>query len=127
MKRIGLAILMLGMVVSARAALKTEVIEYKDGKTVLEGYLAYDDAIKGPRPGVLVAHEWMGHGPYVRHRAEQLAQMGYTAFALDIYGKGVHAKDHAEAAKLSGMYKADRQLMRQRAMAGLNVLKNRPE
>lgn len=109
-----------------KAAVVTKEIEYKDGKTVLLGFLAYDDASVGPRPGVLVAHEWKGHGEYARGRARQLAEAGYVAFALDMYGKGVFAKDHEEAAKLSGIYFGDRQLMRRRALAGLNVLLKQP-
>ncbi len=107
----------------ARAEVKTEVVEYRHGDVVLEGYLAYDDAIPGKRPGVLVVHEWMGHNPYVRKRAEQLAGLGYVAFALDMYGKGVRAKDAKEAAALAGKYKGDRPLMRARAGAGLDVLR----
>ncbi len=107
----------------ADAALQTKTITYHHGETALEGYLAYDDAIAGPRPGVLVVHEWMGLGPYAKRRAEQLAQLGYIAFAVDMYGKGVRAKDHTEAATLSGVYKKDRQLMRDRINAALVVLK----
>jgi dienelactone hydrolase len=108
---------------TARAAVKTEVIVYKQGETVLEGYLAYDDALPGKRPGVLVAHEWWGHNAYARKRAEQLAGLGYVAFALDIYGKGVNAKDAQEAAKLATVYKNDRALLRARATAALDVLR----
>ena len=112
---------------TAPAEMKTEVVEYRHGDVVLEGYLAYDDSFQGKRPGVLVAHEWNGHTPYVRKRAEQLARLGYVAFALDMYGKGVRAKDAKEAAALAGIYKGDRKLMRARAAAGLDVLRNRPE
>jgi dienelactone hydrolase len=111
----------------ARAEVKTEVVEYRHGDVVLEGYLAYDDAFQGKRPGVLVVHEWLGHTPYVRKRAEQLARLGYVAFASDIYGKGVLAKDAKEAAALAGIYLGDRKLLRARAAAGLDVLRNRPE
>ncbi len=58
------------------AELQKKTIEYKDGETVLEGYLVYDDALQGPRPGVLVVHDWMGPGAYGNGRAEQLAQLG---------------------------------------------------
>src|SRR5438270_13301539 len=109
--------------VAARAAIHTEPIEYKHGDVVLEGYLAYDDSTTDKRPGVLVVHEWTGHNPYVRKRAEQLAALGYVAFALDMYGKGVHAKDAKEAAALASTYKNDRKLMRMRAGAGLDVLR----
>ncbi len=122
---LGMAFLFAG-VGSAQAMLKTEVVEYRDGDVVLEGYLAYDDAIAGKRPGVLVVHEWNGHNPYVRKRAEQLARLGYVAFALDMYGKGVRAKDAKEAGALASIYKGDRKLMRARAAAGLDVLRNQP-
>lgn len=110
----------------ARAGLHTEVVEYKHGDVTLEGYLAYDDATTAKRPGVLIVHEWMGHNPYVRKRAEQLAGLGYVAFALDMYGKGVHPKGPQEASALAGKFKKDKQLMRGRANAGLDVLRNQP-
>jgi dienelactone hydrolase len=106
--------------------IKTETVEYRDGDVVLEGYLAYDPAVSAKRPGVMVVHEWKGHGPYARRRAEMLAREGYVAFACDMYGKGVFAKDHEEAAALAGVYFKDRSKMRARAAAGLAVLKNKP-
>ncbi len=109
-----------------QAAVRTEVVEYRHGETVLEGYLAYDDASRGLRPGVLVVHEWTGLGPYAKRRAEQLAKLGYIAFAVDMYGKGVRAKDHEEAAVLAGIYRRDRQLMRERITVGLERLKQHP-
>ena len=112
---------------SAYAGMKTEVVEYRQGDVALEGYLAYDDSFQGKRPGILVAHEWYGHNRYVRRRAEELARLGYVAFALDMYGKGVLAKDAKEAAALAGIYKSDSKLMRARAAAGLDVLRKRPE
>ena len=111
----------------ARAEVKSEVVEYRHGDVVLEGYLAYDDSFRGKRPGVLVVHEWFGQTPYERKRAEQLAQLGYVAFAVDIYGKGVRARDGKEAGALAGKYLGDRKLLRARAAAGLDVLRNRPE
>jgi len=110
--------------VTVRAEIRTEAVEYKQGDAVLEGYLAYDDAVKGKRPGVLIVHEWMGVNPYVKKRAEQLARLGYIAFAADIYGKGVRPKNSDEAAAESKKYKTDRQLMRARVNAGLALLKN---
>ena len=109
--------------VTVRAEVRTEAVEYKQGDAVLEGYLAYDDAVKGKRPGVLIVHEWMGVNPYVKKRAEQLARLGYIAFAADIYGKGVRPKNSDEAAAESKKYKTDRQLMRDRVNAGLAILK----
>lgn len=111
----------------ALAGLRTEVIRYKHGDKVLEGYLAVPEGLKGKIPGVLVVHEWKGHGPYSRMRADMLAGLGYAAFALDMYGKGVYAKDHEEAAKLMGAVKGDPKLLRARARAGLEVLAGRAE
>jgi dienelactone hydrolase len=105
------------------AAMKTQTIEYKDGNTVLEGYLAYDDAIKEKMPVVLIVHEWTGIGSYVKKRAEQIAGLGYAAFAVDIYGKGIRPADANEAAKQAGIYRSDRPLMRRRAIAGLEEVK----
>ncbi len=119
-------LLLLFVAADARAALRTEVVEYRQGGTVLEGYLAYDDAIAGKRPGVLVVHEWMGLNAYAKRRAEQLAGLGYVAFAADIYGKGVRAGDAKEAGALAGKYRGDRPLLRARAAAGLDVLRKNP-
>jgi len=81
----------------AHAEIQTQVIEYPVGAARMTGYLAYDDAFSGPRPGVLVVHEWWGHNAYARKRAEMLAQLGYTAFAVDMYGDGKVA-DHPDNA-----------------------------
>lgn len=122
MKLLGWFALLLAGASVATAEVRTKVVEYKHGDAVLEGYLAWDDAIKGKRPGVLVVHEWTGLGSYARMRAEKLAGLGYVAFAIDMYGKGVRPKTPQEAGAQAGIYKSDRQLMRARALAGLNVL-----
>ena len=114
----------LGLMSSASAALKTQIVEYKQGNTVLEGYLAYDDAFKGRRPGILVVHEWKGLNSYAQRRADMLAQLGYIAFAADIYGKGIRPQTIADAGAAAGKYKADRALLRARVNAGLNTLKS---
>ncbi|TAF11268.1 MAG: dienelactone hydrolase family protein [Nostocales cyanobacterium] len=106
------------------AAIRTKTIEYKQGNTVLEGYIAYDDAIKGKRPGVLVVHEWNGLQSYAKQRTEQLAKLGYVAFAADIYGKGVRPKNAQESGVQAKIYRDDRKLLRARAHAGLKVLQN---
>ena len=111
---------------SVEAKVRTETVEYRDGDTILEGYLAYDDAMKGKRPGVVVVHEWWGLNDYAKGRAEELANLGYVAFAIDMYGKGVRAKTAEEAGKLAGIYRSDRKLMRRRADAGLEVLRKYP-
>jgi dienelactone hydrolase len=113
-----------GLAGSTQAAIKTQLVEYKQGDTTLEGYLAYDDAVQGKRPGVLVVHEWDGLGDYAKKRAEMLAQLGYVAFAADIYGKGVRPKGPQESGAEAGKYMKDRNLLRARALAGLDQLKN---
>ena len=124
MKKMLLLLMMLCLAVTTEAAVRTVVVEYKQGDTVLEGYLAWDDATNILRPAVLVVHEWTGLGPYVKKRAEMLAELGYVAFAADIYGKGVRPASPAEAGKTAGIYKNDRSLMRARAKAGLDTLKD---
>jgi len=107
---------------SVHAKIVTQAVEYKQGETTLEGYLAYDDAISGKRPGVLVVHQWLGLTEYEKHRAQQLAQLGYVAFCADIYGKGVRPKNVGDAGAESTKYKTDRALLRARVNAGLEVL-----
>lgn len=127
MKSSLLALMMVLVAQVAQARLVTKVVEYRQGDTPLEGYLAYDDAVKGKRPGVLVIHEWTGVGPYEKKRVEQLAGMGYVAFAADIYGKGVRPPTPELAAKEAAKYRgSDRSLIRARAMAGLDKLAGSP-
>jgi dienelactone hydrolase len=70
--------------VVARAGIKSEAVEYKAGDVTFEGVLFYDDADATPRRAVMVCHEWWGLNDYSKRRAEQLAQMGYVAFAIDV-------------------------------------------
>lgn len=114
--------LVLGLATSAHAKVKTQLVEYKQGDTVLEDYMAWDDAVKGKRPGVLVVHAWMGLDDNARKRADMLAGLGYVAFAADIYGKGVRPKTPDEAGKLAGTYKKDRKLLRDRVNAGFDAM-----
>jgi dienelactone hydrolase len=128
MKQCLFALMMVLVAQSAQARLVTKTVEYRQGETTLEGYLAYDDSIKGKRPGVLVLHEWLGVGAYEKMRAEQLAALGYVAFAADIYGKGVRPATAELAAKEAGKYRGnDRTLIRERAKAGLAKLASFPE
>jgi dienelactone hydrolase len=112
---------------SARAAIHTERVTYNHGDTVLEGHLAYDDSLTGKRPGVLVVHEWLGLNDHSKKRAEKLAELGYVAFACDMYGKGVRGAGPQDGPKLSAPFKADRKLMRARVTAGLDVLRKHPK
>lgn len=111
------------LTMNCTAAIKQETVEYKDGDTTLEGVLVYDDAIASRRPGILIAHQWKGLTDYERKRAEMSAQLGYVAFAADIYGKGIRPQDAKAAGELAGKYKADRALLRRRVQAGLDQLK----
>ena len=115
-------LLTLSGALTAAAQIHTELIEYKHGDAVMEGYLAYDTGIKGKRPGVLVVHQWKGLTDYEKTRAEMLAKLGYNVFALDIYGKGVRPQSSQEAGAQAGKYKSNRDLLRARAQAGLAVL-----
>jgi dienelactone hydrolase len=124
MKYLVTTLLSLGCALAAGAQVHTEKIEYRDGDTVLEGWLAYDEAIKGQRPGVLIIHQWKGLTDYEMKRAEMLAQLGYNVFAADIYGKGIRPKSSQEAGAQAGKYKNDRALLRARARAGLAVLQS---
>jgi dienelactone hydrolase len=111
---------------AVQAKVQTSYVEYKEGDTLLQGFLAYDDAQAGKRPGVLVIHEWNGLNPQVEKRAEMLAGLGCVAFAPDIYGKDVRPKNPAESGAEARKYRADRALLRRRANAGLQVLAQNP-
>ena len=123
MKKLILSLIALGFVVSARAAIQTQTVEYKQGDTTLEGVIVFDDAVKSKRPGVLIVHQWMGLTDYEKKRATMLAQLGYVAFCADIYGKGVRPKDVSEAGPMAGKFKGDRALLRARVNAGLDAMK----
>jgi hypothetical protein len=99
----------------------TQTIDYKDGDTLLEGYVTYDDSIKGPRPAVLVAHDWSGRRDYATSKADEVARMGYVGFALDMYGKGVFGSDGDVElnSSLMGPLAADRAKLRTRMMASV--------
>lgn len=112
--------------VGADAKIVTRNVAYQHDGLELEGYLAYDDAAGGTRPGVLVVHEWWGLNDYARNRAEQLAGMGYVAFALDMYGKGKVTEHPSEAAEWVKQVNANVDLWRRRAAAGLQVLLREP-
>jgi len=99
-------------------------VEYQQGGFALAGFIAYDDSQSGPRPGVLIIHQWMGITDYEKMRAEQLAKTGYVAFVADIYGKGVRPKNSDEAGAQAGMYRKDRQLLRDRGEAALAQLQS---
>jgi dienelactone hydrolase len=125
MKNLIPAFLFMTTVLTSRAAIHTETVDYKQGDTTLEGFLAYDDSISGKRPGVLVVHQWFGLTDYEKRRATMLAQLGYVAFCADIYGKGVHPKDTSETLALVQKYENEngRVSLRARVNAALDELK----
>jgi dienelactone hydrolase len=111
---------------AAQAAMKTQWIDYKQGNTALSGYLIYDDAVQGRRPGVLMIHDRSGFSEGTLADAQMIAKLGYVVFAEDIFGKGVVPKDVPEMTDLITIYNNDRPLMRARASAGFDVLKAQP-
>ncbi|OIR03209.1 carboxymethylenebutenolidase [mine drainage metagenome] len=108
---------------TAHAAIQGREVSYEADGTRLKGYVAYDDAVKGKRPGVLVVHEWWGLNDYARKRARMLAQQGYTALALDMYGNGKMAHHPDDAQKFSSEVSQNEALARARFEAALTLLK----
>jgi len=109
---------------TATAAVKTKQVTYTHDGVTLKGYLAWDDAASGKRPGVLVVHEWWGLNDYARKRAEQLAGLGYVAFACDMYGDGKTTEHPKEAGEMAGTVRKNLTTWLGRANAGLKVLKD---
>ncbi len=132
MKKVSVGVLVFTMVlivagmVSAAPKIKGEPVDYKAGGVTMKGYLAYDENIKGKRPGVLVVHEWWGHNEYVRKRARMLAELGYTALALDMYGEGKTATHPDDAGKFSSETMKNFSVAKQRFEAAVAFLKKQP-
>ena len=122
MKHMVIILAILAVAATARAEIVTKTVEYEHDGELLAGHLVHDDAWEGKRPGVVVVHEWRGLGEHAKESARKVAELGYVAFAIDMYGKGVYAKDHKEAAELSGVFREDRSFMRSRARAGLEAM-----
>lgn len=108
-------------------ALQHRIIDYRDGDAVLEGRLVWDDAFTAPRPGVLVAHAWAGRSDYEDGKADRLAQLGYVALALDLYGKGVRGTTPEENAALMQPFLDDRAMLQSRLLVSLQTLRDQPE
>ena len=98
-----------------------------DGDTVLEGFLAWDDAHDGPRPGVMVSHAWAGRSDLEDSKAVALAKLGYTGFALNLFGKGVLGSSSDENAALIQPFLDDREMMQHRLSLSLNTMREQPE
>jgi dienelactone hydrolase len=112
----------------AQADIKTQWVEYTHGDAKLKGYLAYDDALTGKRPAILMIHDRAGMQPYTLKHAEHYAKSGYVVFVADFfgYGQGILPKDVPEAVTQMGIYTKDRALMKTRAQAGYDVLVKQP-
>ncbi|MDH3934071.1 MAG: dienelactone hydrolase family protein [Gammaproteobacteria bacterium] len=105
-----------------QAAVVGKEVSYQTGDTVMKGYLAYDDALTGKRPGILVVHEWWGHNSYARKRAEMLAGLGYTAMAVDMYGGGKTADHPDNAGKFATAVRQNQDMMQARFNAARHYL-----
>ena len=108
---------------TAQAEIKTRTIEYKSGDTTLKGYLAYDDAQSDRRPGIVIYPEWWGLTDYPKHRAQMLAELGYVAFAADMYGDGKTTDNPQQAGQWIGELKQNPQIMVGRAQAAVDTLR----
>lgn len=112
--------------IGAHAAVKVQTIDYEQGGTTLEGWLVYDDANQGKRPGVVIFPAYFGPSDDEKGKAERLAKLGYVAFVADVYGKGVRPKTPKEAGAEMGKYMKDRPLLRERAEAAFAQLRKSP-
>ena len=108
-------------------SVQTKTIDYADGGTALEGYFAWDDAVPGPRPGVLIVHAWAGRSPFEEEAARKLAGLGYAGLAMDVYGKGVLGNDPDENTKLMTPFLEDRPMLQNRLQIGLQALRDEAE
>jgi dienelactone hydrolase len=108
---------------SAEPNIKGKEVTYRSGTTVMKGYLAYDKNIKGKRPGILVVHEWWGHNEYARKRARMLAEIGYAALAVDMYGNGKQAMHPEDAGKFSSELMKNFDTAKARFTAAMDFLK----
>jgi dienelactone hydrolase len=124
----GIFILMVALAFGtiAEAKVVTEEVPYEHNQAKLMGYLAYDDAVKGKMPGVLVVHEWWGLNEYAKKRARQLAGLGYLAFAVDMYGEGKVTTHPEEASEWTKKITSNVGQWQERANAALIVVKKHP-
>jgi dienelactone hydrolase len=112
--------------IPALGAVKGEAVSYNAGDLTLNGYIAYDDSITTKRPGVLVVHEWWGHNQYARQRATMLAELGYVALAVDMYGSGKKADHPEDAGKFAAEVRQNLPAAKKRFLAAMQLLKSNP-
>ncbi len=107
--------------------IQTRTIDYQDGDVDLQGYLAWDDAVEGKRPGVMIAHAWAGRSDFENGKAEALAKLGYVGFALDNFGRGILGTNTEENSALIQPFLDDRAMLQGRMQIALEVLKGLDE
>jgi len=103
--------------------IKVREVEYKDGNSIFAAHVAWDAAVSGARPGVLVSHAWRGRTEFEDRKAEKLAELGYVGFALDLYGKGITGKSPDENRKLMAPFLEDRALLQRRMRLALDQIR----
>lgn len=121
------ALVALGATLPVQARVEGEEVTYSIGEARFKGYLARDTALKGQRPGVLVVHEWWGHNEYARTRARMLAELGYIALAVDMYGNGTQAQHPDEAGMFAAMVNKNKEVGAARFNAAVDLLKAQPQ
>lgn len=107
--------------------IETRLVDYRDGDLVLEGRLAWDGTIEGPRPGVLVAHTIRGRSSFEEDKARRLAEMGYAGFAIDVYGKGAIGGAFDDCRRMMEALRHDRATLQRRLLCGVEALRGQPE
>ena len=108
-------------------SIQTRTIDYIDGDTELQGYLAWDDALEGKRPGVMVSHAWAGRSDFENGKAEDLAKLGYVGFAIDNFGRGVLCASTEENSALIQPFLEYRVMLQKRMQNSRDVIKSMAE
>lgn len=103
--------------------IRGEEVTYQSDSTTMKGYMAWNENAGGKSPGIIIVHEWWGHNDYSRERADMLAELGYVAFAIDMYGEGKQAEHPEEANKFAGMVMSNMPEAEARFNAALELLK----
>lgn len=113
-----------GMVKERFTNVQATTLQYTDGDTECEGFVAWDANRQGKRPAVLIAHDWMGRGAFDEQRARELAALGYVGFSVDVYGKDVRPANREEASAATSRWYSDREALRTRLQAGLEAARS---
>jgi dienelactone hydrolase len=108
-------------------SIQTRQVEYKDGDILLEAYMAWDETSHDRRPGVLISHAWAGRTEFEEGKAEQLAELGYVGFALDLYGKGVKGSNPEQNSALMQPLLDDRVMLQRRMQLALEQIRKQKE